>query len=261
MSASSWKRRLRAMMGAMGIGRGLSGQAVEQAVRLLGADPQADVRIREAAWIARCVGRGQAVPLSQDDLVALAVSLDARHTERGGVVFTGGRSADGVWIVRQGRLELSVGSGRRRTVVHLVRPGDVDGDIQLLLGKPMPYTARALEDATCLFLAEQDFDRLLATHPAIARRWLSSVAERLAAAQARILGLLGRTLTQQLLTLLLEEATDDVVSLPQRTIAAMLGAQRPSVNKILKDLECDGLITVRYAAIEIMDRPALARRL
>jgi CRP/FNR family transcriptional regulator, cAMP and macrophage regulator len=250
------------MMGTMGIGRGLPGQAMEQAVRLLGTDSQGDVRIREAAWIARCVGRGQVAPLAQEDLVALAVSLDARHLERGGAVFTGGRPADGVWIVRQGRLELSVGSGRRRTVVHVLRPGDVDGDIQLLLGKPMPYTARALDDATtCLFLAEQDFERLLATHPAIARRWLSSVAERLAAAQARILGLLGRTLTQQLATLLLEEATDHVVSLPQRTIAAMLGVQRPSVNKILKDLEYDGLITVRYAAIEITDRPALARRL
>jgi CRP-like cAMP-binding protein len=45
-----------------------------------------------------------------------------------------------------------------------------------------------------------------------------------------------------------------------RTLAAMLGVQRPSLNKILKDLERDKLIAVRYAAIDILDPPALARR-
>lgn len=40
------------------------------------------------------------------------------------------------WIVRQGRVELSVGSGRRRVVVGVRWPGDVEGDIPLLLGTP-----------------------------------------------------------------------------------------------------------------------------
>lgn len=43
-----------------------------------------------------------------------------------------------MWIVRDGRIELSVGSVRRRVVVQLLRPGDVDGDIQLLLEMPLP---------------------------------------------------------------------------------------------------------------------------
>ncbi|MGH3393028.1 MAG: Crp/Fnr family transcriptional regulator, partial [Actinomadura sp.] len=144
--------------------------------------------------------------------------------------------------------------------VHLLRPGDVDGDIQQLLDKPMPYTARALDDATCLFLPRDDYERMLATHPAIARRWLSSIAQRLAASQERILGLLGRTLTQQLAALLLDEAEDDIIPLPQRTIAAMLGVQRPSLNKILKELERTGTIEIRYAAIAITDPAALAER-
>jgi Mn-dependent DtxR family transcriptional regulator len=50
------------------------------------------------------------------------------------------------------------------------------------------------------------------------------------------------------------------VPLPQRTLAAMLGAQRPSLNKILKELERDGLITIHYAAIDITDPDRLARR-
>ena len=132
-------------------------------------------------------------------------------------------------IVRDGRIELSVGSGRRRAVVQLLRPGDVDGDIQLLLEMLLPYTARALSEVTCLFLTRKDFEELLAARPAIARRWLSSVAQRLAASQARVLALLGGSLTSQAAKLLADEAVDGRVELPQRTLAAMLGVQRPSL--------------------------------
>jgi CRP/FNR family transcriptional regulator, cAMP and macrophage regulator len=219
-----------------------------------------EARIRQAAWVARCVGRGEAAPLHPADVSALAGTLSVREFGPGGVAFRAGDSAAGVWIVRDGRIELSVGSGRRRAVVHLLRPGDVDGDIQLLLGMPMPYTGRALTDVTCLFLGRDDFEHLLATRPPIARRWLSSVAQRLAASQARVLGLLGGPLTAQAARLLAGEATDGRVTLPQRTLAAMLGVQRPSLNKVLKELERGGLIRIGYAAIDILDPAKLARR-
>jgi CRP-like cAMP-binding protein len=234
--------------------------ALDQAMRLLGPTPAEDAALRQAAWVARCVGRGDAAPLTPDALTALAATLHQDRVQRGTVVFHGGQPANGVWIVQQGRVELSVGSGRRRTVVHVLRPGDVDGDIQLLLDMALPYTARVLDDAILLSLTPASFEHLLATSLPIARRWLSSVAQRLAASQMRLLGLLGHTLTEQLARLLLDEAVDGQVSLPQRTLAAMLGAQRPSLNKILKELEREGLIGVRYAVIDIVDPEGLAKR-
>jgi CRP/FNR family transcriptional regulator, cAMP and macrophage regulator len=219
-----------------------------------------EARIRQAAWVARCVGRGEAAPLHPGDVAALAGMLQVRQFAPGEATFKAADPAAGVWIVRDGRVELSVGAGRRRAVVHLLRPGDVDGDIQLLLGMPMPYTGRALAGVTCLFLATRDFEQLLATRPPIARRWLSSVAQRLAASQARVLGLLGGSLTAQAARLLAEEADDGRVALPQRTLAAMLGVQRPSLNKVLKELERDGLIRIGYSVIDILDAAGLARR-
>jgi DNA-binding FadR family transcriptional regulator len=50
------------------------------------------------------------------------------------------------------------------------------------------------------------------------------------------------------------------VPFPQRTLAAMLGVQRPSLNKVLKHLEQGGLIRIHYGAITILDRPGLTRR-
>jgi len=227
---------------------------LSQALRALtGGESPHDTQIRHAAWVARCVGRGPAAPLLREDVAALAGTLSTRHFAPGAVVFPGGQPSTGVWIVRQGRIELAVGSGRRRVVVDVLRSGDVDGDIGLLLAMPMPYTARALVECTCLYLDRPQFEELLATRPNIARRWLSSVAQRVSAGQSRLVALLGRPLSNQVAQLLLDEAIDDSVPLAQRTLAAMLGVQRPSLNKILKEFERDGLLAVRYAGIDITD--------
>lgn len=247
-------------MGAMSFRR-LPAAAAQRAARLLpGPAGAAEAQIRQAAWVARCVGRGQSAPLRQEDVTALAATLAVRTFPAGAVLFRGGEQTPGVWIAREGRIELSVGAGRRRAVVQLLRPGDVDGDIQLLLEMPLPYTGRALAEVTCLFLAHDDFEHLLATHPGIARRWLSSVAQRLAASQARVLALLGGSLATQAARLLAEEAVEGRVELPQRTLAAMLGVQRPSLNKVLKDLERDGLIRIGYSTIDVLDRARLTTR-
>ncbi|WP_308283412.1 Crp/Fnr family transcriptional regulator [Pseudonocardia nigra] len=223
-----------------------------------------DAPIRDAAWVARCVGRGAAAPLASGDVAALAQTLRPIELRAGQPLF--GANADsstGVWIIRSGQVELSVAAGRGRVVVGVLRPGDVEGDIPLLLGLALPYTARALDAVTCLHLTSSDFERLLARHPAIARRWLSSVAQRLATSQERLIALLGRPLPAQLAGLLLDEADPDpdggVVRLPQRTLAAMLGVARPSLNKILKDFERHGHIEVGYASVRVLDTAALAR--
>jgi CRP-like cAMP-binding protein len=186
--------------------------------------------------------------------------LVTRQFESGAALFATGDEAAGVWIVRHGQIELAVGSGRRRAVVDVLRPGDVDGDIPLLLAMPMAYAAHALGDCTCLYLARDQFETLLATHPNIARRWLSSVAQRVSAGQSRLVALLGRPLPAQVAQLLLDESVDGSVDLAQRTLAAMLGVQRPSLNKILKEFEREGLIAIRYGGIHLADPDGLRAR-
>src|SRR5215471_1857490 len=77
----------------------------------------AEAQIKHAAWVARCVGRGKSAPLRPADVAALASTLAVRTFRPGSVLFAGGRQTPGVWIVREGRVELSVGSGRHRAVV------------------------------------------------------------------------------------------------------------------------------------------------
>ncbi|GAW49232.1 MULTISPECIES: Crp/Fnr family transcriptional regulator [unclassified Nocardioides] len=220
-----------------------------------GPDPAA---VRGAAWVARCVGRGETVPLGPEDVAALAGSLQTRSLQPGQVLFAAGTGPAGVWLVRSGQVELAVGSGRRRAVLAMLGEGDVDGDIPLLLRMPPPYTARAVDRVECLFLSPEEFDRLITSRGQLARRWLTSVAARLASSQGRLVGLLGGTLTAQTARLLLDEADrDGRIALSQATIAAMLGARRPSVNKVLGELANAGLIEVSYRSIRLLDTKGL----
>ncbi len=218
-----------------------------------------ETKIRDAAWIARCVGRGATAPLGPEDVVALAGRISPVEFQRGERIYGEGAGQPGVCIVRAGHGELSVATPRGRVVVGVLRPGDVDGDVPLLLGIPVPYAAHAVDETVCLVLSPADFEELLSRHPAISRRWLSSVAQRLATSHGRLISLLGRPLVAQLAGLLFDEAEDGTVSLPQRTLAAMLGVARPSLNKVLKDLERRGLVELGYGSIRLLDEDGLRR--
>jgi CRP-like cAMP-binding protein len=217
-------------------------------------------QLKTAAWVARCLGRGDNAPLRPQDTAALTDLLQPVPVHAGKVITPAGAAPAGVWILRSGSAELTVGSGPRQVVVQIMRPGDIDGDVQMLLRMPLPYTTRALENGEFLHLPAAGFDYVLARHPAIARRWLASIASRLAHSQSRLTTLLGGTLTQQTARMLLDEAVDGAVHLPQRTLAAMLGVRRPSLNKILKDLEREGVVDITYRSIEITDPEALNAR-
>ncbi len=93
----------------------------------------------------------------------------------------------------------------------------------------------------------------------LARRWLASVATRLANSQNSLVGR-GRVadaadrggrvrfVRQQL----------GRIALSQATLAAMLDAQRPSVNKVLGEPAAAGLIEVSYPNIRVVDVARLA---
>ena len=52
-------------------------------MRLLGTAPADQMDIRRAAWVARCVGRSQAAPLTLDALTALAATLTPHRMQHG----------------------------------------------------------------------------------------------------------------------------------------------------------------------------------
>lgn len=213
--------------------------------------------IRQAAWVARCVGRGEAAPLGEREIKALGGYLSRLQLKAGEKLFEKGDRFAGVWIIQSGVIELVVGPSGHRVVVQLLQSGDVEGDVFIVVDQLPPYSARAAKDSDLLFISRDGFEKLLDEHPKIALRWVSSCATRVARSQARILELLGLSLAEKVARTLLYEAVDVDILVPQRTLAAMLGIARPSLNHVLKDFESRGLIRLGYAQITIVDRRGL----
>ncbi len=212
-----------------------------------------------ATWLACCLGRGARAPIGQDDIAVLIAEVGEQTHAGGTFVFREGDAAARIHILRAGQVELSRMIGGRRVVLQILQPGDVFGDVPALLGEPEPFDARAVIDSSLLSLDTAELFRLLATRPRLTHRWMVSLAERMSGLQTRLIDLLAGGLEAQVATYLLRAAgSTGRVEISQAQLASMLGAQRTSVQRVLKNLEDAGLVEVGYRRVELIDAAGLA---
>lgn len=216
---------------------------------------------RDARRVAQKLVGQAPVVIGEPDLTELARSLRHMHLDAGRVLYRAARPVEGIWIIGFGHVEISHGAGCSRCVVSIERPGDVVGDTFLLLDAVPTITARCTDETECWFVSAERFRKLIACYPSIAMVWSCQLARRLARSRQRMVDLISGNLVQRLVRLLLREASESCVRLPQKTIAQMLGLQRTSVNKVLKELERDGLVDLGYGMVLLKDVPALESRI
>ena len=85
------------------------------------------------------------------------------------------------------------------------------------------------------------------------------MAERMAGLQSRLIDLLAGGLEAQLASVLLRNADEaGEVKITQKDLGAMLGVQRSSVQRVLKDLESAGLVESGYRRITVVDSGGLS---
>lgn len=218
------------------------------------------MNLREAAWMARCSGRGELSPFPLGELAKLREMVGADEVEAGTPLMVESKPVAFVGVIHDGEVELHHRAGLRRVVLQVLRPGDVFGDVPFLCRVPAPFGARALTDATITRLDPQALWSVLGAHPHLCERFLFSMASRLQRMQHRLLELTAGDLRSQVATLLLDETRGGagVVHLSQATLAELLAATRPSVNGVLKDLEREGALQLGYRRIEVID-PDLLR--
>ena len=209
-------------------------------------------------WVACCLGRGKLSPLTKHDVEALALELGTKRFMAGSMVFEEGATPASVHIVSRGTIELSRGTGEDRVVFEVLGPGDVFGDVPLLLQMLEPFDARAASDSQVLSIDANTLLELLASRPALNQRWLVSMADRMSRLQQRIGELLSGGLDAQVAALLIHRAEVGRVALSQAGIAKLLGAQRSSVNRILRQFEKDEVLELSYRSIRISNPTALA---
>jgi CRP/FNR family cyclic AMP-dependent transcriptional regulator len=209
--------------------------------------------------------------LGPEPLQAIAQTLRRRRFRRGEVLFHEGDPGDSLFIVASGAVKVVVPSEEGdEAILATLRRGDFLGELALLDGAPRSASAIALEATETMALPRDRFKALVASEPVIRDALLSSLAgelRRLTAhvAELHFLDLTGR-LAARLARLAEEHGTREAdgsirldAPLTQSDLAAMIGATRQSVNKLLGEFEEEGLLRLERDSIVVADVPALAR--
>ena len=229
----------------------------------------------QADFAAEALGRCRLFDgLTGEPLAALTRTLRTRRFRRGEVLFHEGDPGDALFIVASGAVKVVVPSeDGEEAILATLRRGDFLGELALLDGAPRSASAIALEPTETLALPRDQFRALVASEPAIRDALLASLAGELRrltthVAELHFLDLTGRLAARLARLARLAEEHGDRASdgsvrldapLTQSDLAAMIGATRQSVNKLLGEFEASGLIRIERDSIVVTSLDALAK--
>lgn len=199
---------------------------------------------------------------------ALLHAAQVRVVGKGERVSTCGQAVECLYLVLSGSLEVSsLSATGKRYVCWYLGPGQAYGWIPLIDRKGAIHDVRAHADSLLLELPRQPFMAAAAADPALMEAIMLAFCERSrtiheALAAGALLNLGGRV-ADMLLRLLDSFGQADAagarigLKLSQEELADMLGVTRQSLNRELKLLEADGVISLAYSHIRVHDRTAL----
>jgi CRP-like cAMP-binding protein len=112
--------------------------------------------------------------LGAASLRMLAIGSEQRNLARGARLFSEGDDADAGFIVQRGALRIEDADGAE----IIAGPGDLVGELALVVEMQRPATATALENSSVVRIARSLFQRVLESDPDAARRLRDDFASR-----------------------------------------------------------------------------------
>jgi len=202
--------------------------------------------------------------LPPDAVAEVAGHANQRRLARNDVLFREGDEAGDIYLVTAGRIAIANRSiDGRESLVALMGPGDLFGEMSLFDGLGRSADARALEASTVVVVPFGPVRTVVETRPETLWNMLALLAERLRAADEALadtvfLDVPGRT-AKRLLEL---AGTSDEFQLPitQEELAGMVGASRERVNKAISQFVRLGWLTQSDRRYTIVDREQITRR-
>ena len=189
----------------------------------------------------------------------------------GAVIFREGDNCGSVHVLCSGRVKLSATSREGRTLIlKIARAGEVLGLSAALAGQPFEVTAETVEPCQLKTIRRQALLDFLDRNPDASMRAARAVAQEYKAAFSEVRRLaLPATASGRVANLLLdwsrEQAPDNatqgrcMMPLTHEEIASMTATTRETVTRVLGQLKRDQLISIRGAALTVLQPQALER--
>ncbi|RAI04041.1 cyclic nucleotide-binding protein [Acuticoccus sediminis] len=177
-----------------------------------------------------------------------------RPVKSGQSVFEAGDPGDGFYALLEGSLRVILRGEEHEQVLALLSPGAIFGEMSLFDGEPRSASVVAAKPSRVAFFDKSAVYRFADDHPAVYRHMLAIVGKRLRASNASLaarslLPLSGRV--AQTLLHLADLFGKDVGQgrtlvhhkISQADLAAMVGAARENVSRVLNDWKREGHIS------------------
>jgi CRP-like cAMP-binding protein len=194
-----------------------------------------------------------------------------RNLEEGAVVVRTGDRRESLHQLLEGQVKYcSYDRAGRETVSAMMKPGDWIGLSEVFAGIPALVDAIATTPARLRTIARSDFEALLDRHPIIARELLRLFSLRFSIMYRTAQDHHQLTLEERLVKLLhllsFEAGAGErsgqgvVIRASQEDLAKMLAASRQTLNRLLRQLEKDGLVQLGYRSIILPDLHRIERK-
>ena len=117
--------------------------------------------------------------LGSEEMTASRACARSLRKARGEFIYMPGDRADYVYILKQGRVKLSVLSESGKEIaIDIIQPGEIFGEFALVDESPRSNMAQALDDISCGFSRSSDFTQLLTAQPKLALSYIRLVGDR-----------------------------------------------------------------------------------
>ncbi len=186
----------------------------------------------------------------------------------GAVIYRPGMPADKVYLLRSGRVRLlRQGKGKSRSVLSILKPGDLFGEVLRSEGAMMEDLAVSSGKCEVWSIEGRDFRALLEARPALAVDVIRALNERVRQLRARVLGLTRKDVPARLAEMLLilidahgEHSPSGELCLQgitQQDLADLVGASRSFVSTLINKMKRDGLLANQGRLLVIKDQEGL----
>lgn len=192
----------------------------------------------------------------------------ARDFSDNALIYASGDPPTGQFVVLSGQVRLIANTRAGKLVLYrVVQPGTWFGHLAVLDQKPRFQDAVAVGPTSVLHLSAAAFDQIVEAEPRHAIHFARLICENIRQAMDMLAEALTMSLPGRLahVVLAITEASDSTPNarhrMTQEALAAMTGASRQTVNRILRQWEKEGLVTIAYAHVSVRDNARLLAKL
>jgi len=200
--------------------------------------------------------------LGPDEMSRIAAHARSLRKARGEFIYMPGDLANSVYILKQGRVKLSVLSESGKEIaIDIVQPGEIFGEFALVDESLRSNMTQALDGVLMWVFSKHDFTRLLTNQPKLALNYIKLVGDRRRRMEKKLSDITSKAVSARICELLHELSTsaaevetgasDYLVPLTHHDVASLIGAARQTTTTVLNDLERRGIIELGRGWIRV----------